>query len=98
MDLEGDLQLVGGLVLHEPPGAEDDDEVGNEGREDLLRGGHRGLTLDITGVVVRNGRQWDVSEDEIREGSHGERVYVSRSRSKGGISSISYVMTPIFLM
>ena len=80
MYLEGDLQLVGRLVLHEPLGAEDDDEVGNEGRADLLDGGQGGFTVDIAREVVRNGGQRDVSKDEIREGRHGERACVTRSK------------------
>ena len=39
MDLEWNLHLVGRLVFHEPLGAEDDDEVGNEDRDNFLDSG-----------------------------------------------------------
>ena len=79
MYLEGNLQLVRRARFHECLSAEDDDEVGDESRDDLLEGGERRLTVDIAGEVVRNGGQRDVSKDEIREGRHG-REYVSGSK------------------
>lgn len=70
---EKKLQLVRGPVLHPCLDAEDDDEVRDQSREDLLRGRQQRLPGYIVRQLIRklDRREMEAREQEIRERSHG---------------------------
>ena len=73
--LEEDCELSWLLVLHVGLDAEDDDEVRDEGRPDLVGRREERLALDIVCPVVGDpeGREVEAGDEEIREGGHGGR-------------------------
>ena len=75
MDAEKELELEWWPVLHPCLNTEDDDEVRNEGRENLMRRRHWRLSGHIVSPLVRNaeGPQREGSKQEIRERGHEGR-------------------------
>ena len=86
---EEELELVWWLVLHPRLDAEDGDEVGGEGREDLLGRREGRLPGHIVCELVRytERRERETGQEEIREGSHGRR---GRRRCVGGRSRATF--------
>ena len=72
MQLEEVAQLEGLLRPHDLAQTEDDGKVGDESSNDGGGCRERCLALDIMCVVVGQGREGDVGEQEICDGSHAE--------------------------
>lgn len=73
VNAEEELQLVRGPVLHPCLDTEDDDEIRDKSREDLLRGRQQRLPGHIVRQLIRklDRREMEAREQEIRERSHG---------------------------
>ena len=70
VDAEQGIEALRCAVLHDFTRAEDDSEVGNEGRADRCPCGERGLALHVGCQVVRDRLDGQDGDEEVCERSH----------------------------
>lgn len=79
MDLEEESEFLGLTCLHDLADAKDGGEVAGKDADDDWLGGERSGATDIMREMVRKLGEGEVLEDEVGEGSHGERENETRN-------------------